>query len=139
MSYFSYGGFWIRFVAAIIDGLITAIPTGIVGALIASSAGGPGARGEAELISNVISLVVGWLYEALFTASSYQATPGKLLFGLRVTDTQGNTISFARATGRHFAKIVSAIIIGIGFIMAAFDERKRSLHDIMAGTLVTYK
>lgn len=142
-----YGGFWIRFVAAFIDGVITAVPNflfGFFAELAAQTtptpAGAPAqvALGLSVLI-NVISIVIAWLYEAMFTASTYQATPGKMLVGLKVVDLQGNRISFARATGRHFAKIISGIICGIGYIMAAFDERKRGLHDQMASTLVVYK
>jgi uncharacterized RDD family membrane protein YckC len=69
-------------------------------------------------------------------SSSYQATLGKMIFGMKVTDLYGNRISFARATGRHFAKILSGMILGIGFIMVAFTERKQGLHDLLAGTLV---
>jgi uncharacterized RDD family membrane protein YckC len=77
-----------------------------------------------------------WLYEAFMESSSYQATLGKMIFGLKVTDLNGNRICFARATGRHFAKILSAMILGIGYIMVAFTERKQGLHDLLAGTLV---
>lgn len=141
-----YGGFWIRFVAAIVDGLITAVPNFVFtflaefAAATSAPAGSPArvAFGMSVLI-NVISIVIGWLYEAMFTTSTYQATPGKMLFGLKVVDLQGNRIAFGRATGRHFAKYVSALICSIGYIMAAFDERKRGLHDQLAGTLVVYK
>ena len=59
-----------------------------------------------------------------------------MIFGMRVTDLNGNRISFERATGRHFAKWLSAIIFGIGHIMVGFTERKQGLHDLLAGTLV---
>jgi uncharacterized RDD family membrane protein YckC len=59
-----------------------------------------------------------------------------MIFGMKVTDLHGNRISFARATGRHFAKILSTMILFIGFIMVGFTERKQGLHDILAGTLV---
>jgi uncharacterized RDD family membrane protein YckC len=69
-------------------------------------------------------------------SSSYQGTLGKMIFGLKVTDLYGNRISFERATGRNFAKILSAMILGIGYLMVAFTERKQGLHDLLAGTLV---
>ena len=142
-----YGGFWIRFVAAFVDGVITAVPNFLFGFFAEMAAPmaptGTGAPTQAAMglsvLINVISIVIAWLYEAMFTASTYQATPGKMLVGLKVVDLNGNRISFARATGRHFAKIVSGIICGIGYIMAAFDERMRGLHDQMASTLVVYK
>jgi len=85
----------------------------------------------------LIFLVFGsWLYEAFMESSSYQATLGKMIFGMKVTDLNGNRISFGRATGRHFAKWLSAMILGIGYIMVGFTERKQGLHDLLAGTLV---
>ena len=69
-------------------------------------------------------------------SSSRQATVGKMALGLKVTDLEGRRISFARASGRHFAKYISGMILLIGYIMAGFTERKQALHDMIAGTLV---
>jgi uncharacterized RDD family membrane protein YckC len=80
--------------------------------------------------------VVSWLYSALMERSSKQATLGKMALGIRVTDLDGNRIGFGKATGRYFAKILSALILGIGFLMVAFTQRKQGLHDMLAGTLV---
>jgi len=88
------------------------------------------------IIRGVFSALVSWIYEAALESSSYQATLGKMALGLKVTDLAGNRISFARATGRHFAKYVSGMIFFIGYIMAGFTERKQALHDMIAGTLV---
>jgi len=140
----SYGGFWIRVVAAIIDGIILRIvvaPVGMIfgGLGMAGMMTGLPHRGLALLGGGVtlILLFFGtWLYEALMESSSYQATLGKMIFGMKVTDLNGNRISFGRATGRHFAKFLSAMILGIGYIMVAFTERKQGLHDLLAGTLV---
>ena len=77
-----------------------------------------------------------WLYFALLESSAKQGTLGKMALGIRVTDLDGNRISFGRATGRYFAKFISAIILYIGFIMAAFTAKKQALHDIIASTLV---
>lgn len=85
---------------------------------------------------NGVSLLVTWLYYALCESSSWQGTVGKKVCGLRVTDMNGSQINFGKATGRHFGKILSGLILGIGFIMIAFTEQKQGLHDIMAGTLV---
>ncbi|QIG54977.1 RDD family protein [Altererythrobacter sp. BO-6] len=65
-----------------------------------------------------------------------QGTPGKRALGLIVTDLDGGRISPMRAVGRYFAKILSTIILFIGFIMIGFTERKQGLHDMIAGTLV---
>jgi uncharacterized RDD family membrane protein YckC len=84
----------------------------------------------------LVSFLLIWLYEALLTSSSMQATPGKMVFGLRVTTVDGERIGFGRATGRFFGKIGSGAIAYIGFIMVGFTERKQGLHDMMASTLV---
>ena len=86
--------------------------------------------------ANLVSLVIGWLYFALLESSERGATVGKMAMGLRVVTDQGQRLSFLNATGRYFAKIISAIILCIGFIMIAFTDRKRGLHDMIAGTLV---
>lgn len=119
-----YGGFWRRFGAAIIDGILLVVVNTLIALLLD--------RNTASLISAVI----GWVYYAGMESSSRQATIGKSLLGIYVTDIAGNRISFLRATGRYFAKILSAITLFIGYIMAAFTERKQGLHDMIASTLV---
>jgi uncharacterized RDD family membrane protein YckC len=83
--------------------------------------------------------VLQWLYFALMESSAHQATLGKMALGIIVTDMQGQRLTFGRATGRFFAKILSGCMIYIGFIMAAFTERKQALHDMIASTLVVRK
>jgi len=140
-----YGGFWIRVVAAIVDAILVRVvvtPIGLVfGGMswLGGMGGGLPHAGIALIGGGITALFViaaGWLYEAFLESSSYQATLGKMIFGMKVTDLEGNRISFARATGRHFAKIISGMILAIGFIMVGFTERKQGLHDILAGTLV---
>ena len=84
----------------------------------------------------LFSLVTLWVYYAVFESSKKQATLGKLAVGIVVTDLHGNRIGFGRASGRYFGKFISAMIIGIGYLMAAFTKRKQGLHDMMAGCLV---
>ncbi len=139
-----YGGFWIRVVAAIIDAIILRIVVAPVGMVF----GGLGMAGlmtglphaGLTLLGGGVTLILlifgSWLYEAFMESSSYQATLGKMIFGMKVTDLNGNRISFANATGRHFAKWLSGMILGIGYIMVGFTERKQGLHDLLAGTLV---
>jgi uncharacterized RDD family membrane protein YckC len=142
-----YGGFWIRVVAAIIDAIILRVvvaPIGMIfgGLGMAGRMTGMPHRGLAMLGGGVtfIALIFGsWLYEAFMESSSYQGTLGKMIFGMKVTDLNGNRISFERATGRHFAKWLSAMILGIGYIMVGFTDRKQGLHDLLAGTLVLRK
>jgi uncharacterized RDD family membrane protein YckC len=139
-----YGGFWIRVVAAIIDSVILRVVVSPIHFIF----GGLGLAGMMSGVPHVglgilgggvtvIAMLFGsWLYEALMESSSYQATIGKMIFGMKVTDLYGNRISFGRATGRHFAKWLSAMILGIGYIMVGFTDRKQGLHDLLAGTLV---
>ena len=142
-----YAGFWIRFVAFIIDLFVVAIVVFPVSAVIMVVTGGiPRIMGGdvqfralwflGVLVRGLFNTLVSWIYEAALESSSKQATLGKMALGLKVTDLYGNRISFARATGRHFAKYISGMILGIGYIMAGFTERKQALHDMMAGTLV---
>ena len=140
-----YGGFWIRVVAAIVDAILLRVLVAPVGMVF----GGLGLAGGMmtgvphiglHLLGGGITIILllfgSWLYEAFMESSSYQATLGKMIFGMKVTDLNGNRISFERATGRHFAKWLSAMILCIGYIMVGFTERKQGLHDLLAGTLV---
>ena len=87
-------------------------------------------------VAAVVFFVGPWLYEAFMMSSEWQATLGKRAMSIVVIGPNGERISFARATGRHFAKYVSAFILFIGYIMAAFTPRKQALHDMMAETFV---
>ena len=79
------------------------------------------------------------VYFAGMESSSWRATLGKRALGIQVTDVGGRRIFFARAIGRYFAKVISSLAFCIGFLMAAFTEKKQALHDILAGTLVVKK
>jgi uncharacterized RDD family membrane protein YckC len=141
-SAFQYAGFWIRFVAAVIDGLIVGFSSAAVQAILL-----PGLRpslspGSANIgllgIGYAVGLAIGVTYEGLFI-SRLGATPGKMALGLRVVRPDGGPVSLGRAVGRYFAKILSAIILLIGYIMAAFDREKRALHDMLVDTRVIKK
>jgi uncharacterized RDD family membrane protein YckC len=131
----AYGGFWIRVVAYIIDGILLTIVCGVADRLLGINILATD-WDHYDPLANVISLVIGWLYFALLESSERGATVGKMVMGLRVVTSDGQRLSFMNATGRYFAKILSAIILCIGFIMVAFTDKKRGLHDIIAGTLV---
>lgn len=91
------------------------------------------------MVTYLALIVLMWLYFALMESSKYQGTVGKIAIGLVVTDLEGNRISFARATGRYFGKILSGMIFMIGYILAGFTQKKQALHDMLAGTLVWKK
>lgn len=129
-----YAGFWRRVAAVILDGLIVGVV--MVPLTLAVGGGDTYAEASRSTAASSISTVVTWLYYALMESSAKQATLGKMALGIIVTDLEGRRIGFGKATGRHFAKILSALILGIGFLMVAFTQRKQGLHDILAGTLV---
>jgi len=119
----SYAAFWERFVAQVIDVVILSVATGTV--FTATFGAGM-----------AVGFFAPWLYEAFMTSSEWQATVGKRVMSIVVTDLNGNRMSFARATGRHFAKYISVFLLGIGFVIAAFTAKKQALHDMIAETLV---
>ncbi len=140
-----YGGFWIRVVAAIIDALLLGIVVfpvlGILGLsirLVGSQVSMPemGVHLVRGIVGWVLFMGAGWLYDAILESSTKQATVGKMALGLKVTDEYGQRISFARASARYFSKILSRMILLIGYIMVGFTQRKQGLHDMIAGTLV---
>ncbi|SEO72639.1 RDD family protein [Aquisalimonas asiatica] len=136
----AYGGFWRRVAAALLDMLVLILPLTVLQMLLAPGtlAGEQPAGAGAHWWTwwDTFNLVVGWMYWAGMHSSSYQATVGKMLMGMKVTDLEGGRISFARATGRYFAEILSGVLLMIGYIMVAFTRRKQGLHDMIAGTLV---
>lgn len=147
-----YGGFWIRFLAHLIDHVIlgvvaaplffiTVLPSIIRIAQQADRDQEPSPEMIITIVSSVfvyiaLAFVGQWLYEALLTSSAWQGTIGKKILRLKVVDEAGNRIGFGRATGRFFAKILSSMFFCIGFIMIGFTERKTGLHDMLAGTRV---
>lgn len=149
-----YAGFWWRFLAYLIDSIIISTISWIfilpVFAILGISVFSMKQSGYnmddptlfigtflmAMIPVAIISTAAQWLYFALMESSKHQGTVGKLLLKIKVTDTAGNRINFARATGRYFAKIISGMILMIGYIMAGFTERKQALHDILANCYV---
>jgi len=143
-----YAGFWLRFVAVLIDGLVVGVISGTIGGIVGGIYGGAAGASGASMdsitknaggLGGGIGIVAQWLYFALMESSSTQGTLGKMALGLKVTDLDGYSISFGQATGRYFGKIISSLFCCIGFFMAGFTEKKQALHDMMAGCLVVRK
>jgi len=144
-----YGGFWRRVAAALIDTIIIGLALYLFSLFLpvieeaglgnlSPSDGDFGITAEVSLtpLGTLILVIGGWLYAALMESGPKQATVGKMALSLQVTDLDGDRIGFAQASGRYFAKILSLIILLVGFLMVAFTPRKQGLHDILARTLV---
>lgn len=140
-------GFWWRLLAYIIDTIllmVAAFLTGIVlgfiiGIAMAIFGGAEHKSAVSAILGYMIGIVLSWLYYTWFESSPRMATPGKYWLGMMVTDEQGQRINFRQANIRYWSKILSAIILCIGYLMIAFTEKKQGLHDIIAKTLVTKK
>lgn len=137
-----YVGFWWRVLAYFIDYFVLLIPSLVINfafTFAAEAIDTREARIALALSSSASGIVLAWLYYAMMEASAKQGTLGKVACGLIVTDLQGQRLTFGRATGRYFAKMLSYMILFIGVIMVAFTQRKQGLHDIMASTYVVKK
>jgi len=143
----AYAGFWLRAAAFIIDSLVLAIPTFVIVVLAVAFLGVQLPPPEAMengalppmrffLPMEATFLTVHWLYFALMESSSWQGTLGKRALGIGVSDMQGRRISFGRATGRFWGKLISGMTLLVGYAIAGFTERKQALHDIFANCLV---
>ena len=134
----AYAGFWRRFGAFVIDVILTNIAAFVVsfilGFFLASSAVHD--QGSLGAIGAVAGLITTWLYYALLESSPLQATLGKHVFGIVVTDASSRRISFGRASARYWSMWISLLTLGIGFIMCAWTQRKQCLHDMIAGCVL---
>lgn len=152
-----YAGFWLRFVAYLIDSVILSIACGILVVILIFATGLgamlrnlPDNPSPDEIFAGAVLffiflfiagiLAVFWIYYAWMESSSSQGTVGKMALGLIVTDMQCQPVSFARASGRFWAKLITGLIpLAIGYIMAGFTAKKQALHDMIASCLVLRK
>jgi uncharacterized RDD family membrane protein YckC len=157
----AYAGFWLRFVAHVIDSLLLSVVLVILGAIVVGFIGIGSIREQFEEMGRgmnqqnpafpaflvvmiftllLCGLIMGWLYYAGMESSERQGTLGKMALGLLVTDMQGQRVTFGRASGRYWAKLITGLVpLYIGFIMAGFTEKKQALHDMIASCLVLRK
>jgi len=135
-----YAGFWIRFGAKFIDGLILGVVSILIGTAISILALSGGTPEPNKLIAfQIIQVILQYGIAAAFVTwflGKYGATPGKMACKLKVVTADNENVSYSKAFGRHFAEYLSAIVLGIGYLMSAFDEEKRSLHDRICNTRV---
>jgi uncharacterized RDD family membrane protein YckC len=138
-----YAGFWIRFLAVLIDGIILFVVDSILNVTVLGTSAARLATNPADIGAAMSSFGLLWLisfaiqcgYETWFIGKM-GATPGKMAMGLKVVRPDGSPVDYGRAAGRYFAKILSGIILLIGYIMAGFDAQKRALHDMICDTRV---
>ncbi|MGA3283772.1 MAG: RDD family protein [Verrucomicrobiota bacterium] len=138
----NYAGFWTRFAAVFLDGLIlfaVNVCINLIAGLTARQAVGLQPQGAIvlQLALMAMQMVIGISYEVLLIGK-YGATLGKMACKIKVVTADGGRVSYLRALGRYFAKILSYMICLIGFIIAAFDDQKRALHDHICNTRVVF-
>lgn len=138
IKFVDYGGFWVRFVAYLIDSFVLFLIQGVSNFLFFGSMfiQADEMDGGEYLLYFAVNLLLGIAYFAGMESSKNMATLGKMALDLRVVKENGDQLSFLNAVGRYFAKILSAVILLLGYIMAAFDDKKQALHDKLAHTLV---
>jgi len=133
-------GFWRRAAAYAMDSIILGLAMAVVvSALLPAEVLQRLVRGESSADWRWffwISLFGAWLYFALLESSAWQATLGKRMLGLMVTDLDGQPVTFSRASVRYFGRILSGLPLGAGYLLAAFTPRRQALHDLLAGCLV---
>ena len=136
----NYAGFWIRFAAYFVDSIITGVLGGLVGFVLGFAMRPTTSEGmfQLQMVSSAVGFALGLAYFVFFNGK-FGATPGKMICGLRILTAEGEPIGYGRALGRYFATILSGLICAIGYIMAAFDDEKRALHDRICNTRVVKK
>ncbi len=127
----TYAGFWRRLLAFALDTLVLVVSAGILIGLVGALTGEP-VQGPHRWVA----FLAQWAYYAGFESSSWRATPGKRLCSLIVVDLDGRQLTLQRATLRFAGELLSGLLLGVGYLMAAFTSRKQALHDLIAGTLV---
>lgn len=145
---YGYGGFWLRFCAKFLDGIITGVLGAVINVLLAIAMFGEAnyfglARTQAgtssyfvyQAVTTIVGIVIGVSY-VWFFLWRFQATPGKLALGMKVVQADGGRLMTGRIIGRYFAEMLSGLMLGIGYLMVGFDEQKRGLHDRICDTRV---
>lgn len=140
-----FAGFWIRFAAYIIDAVFVQAGAYVLGMLVGLVMAQAVIMSDqsmeltnVQIIAGLVGLAWAFGYYLVSQASSWQATPGKRILGLRVVREDGRRVGIGLALGRYLAYIVSGIILGIGFLMIGWTDQKKGLHDMICGTRVVY-
>ncbi|MET4677892.1 MULTISPECIES: RDD family protein [unclassified Luteibacter] len=148
-----HAGFWLRLGAWVIDYIVLMVPFTFIslmmgmGDVITSTfarmehdqAAAVAAYAEAMRPISYVVLLVGFAYYVLFESSKWQATPGKMACGIRVTDTAGQRLTLGRAAARNAVRLLNAVTLLVPmvfYVTAAFTQRKQGVHDLLASTYV---
>lgn len=142
----NYAGFWLRAAAFVIDNVILGVLNLFISflavaffqsSLVEIENSDPGLlQSGLKFTVFIYQMTTSWLYYSVCESAKWQGTPGKMLLGIQVTSLTGERISFPRASGRFFARILSGITLGVGYLMAGLTQKKQALHDLLARTLV---
>lgn len=141
-TYPKFSGFWLRFLAYMIDYVIIFTMSSILFVIISmpipDDAIGPFYILDYALFitKNPLSFFIVWLYNSIMESSKFQGSVGKIITKIKVTDIEYEKIGFWQASGRNFSKFISLLTMGIGFIIAGFSKNKQALHDIMTNCFV---
>jgi uncharacterized RDD family membrane protein YckC len=145
----AFAGFWLRAAAYLIDTVLISLVGGLIASFYPTSflkfPDGAAASNPFTSLPQltpaafVITITATWLYYTIFEASTWQATPGKRVLKIYVTDMNGHRLTFPRAAARNGAKLISSLTFLVGYLVAAFTEKKQALHDILSSCLVLRK
>jgi uncharacterized RDD family membrane protein YckC len=140
VQYWNYASFGDRFLAAIIDTLIVSVVGGLLSGILVGGLFATGLNPALAGVGNVgFSIILNAVYFAYMESSAKRATFGKAAMGLKVVDANQERITFINALGRYFAKVISGMILFIGYLMMLWDDRSQTLHDKLASTYVLKK
>lgn len=140
MNYYKPAGFWVRFLANVVDSLIILVLTVIVAFIFNDQAYFNEYNDNSSSPSEtIVSITYAIIFVIFFTASKYRGSPGKLLCRIQVLNEDKTQISFLKSIGRYLAYFISALPLLIGFMMAGWNEEKKALHDMICGTRVVYR
>jgi uncharacterized RDD family membrane protein YckC len=133
-----YAGFWRRMLALLIDYIALYLPTLYIPYFAGYMLRGHLGYYKIVLVGIIISLLIAWLYWTLCESSPWQASLGKRLMGICVTDIDGERLTFAKSGKRTVCKVLSLLPLGLGFVAAAFTAKKQALHDLITDSVVVY-
>ncbi len=133
----SYAGFWRRVLAILLDGVLLFFPAAIIRVLLGLSSSGMVDVDSPPMYGAVAcELAIDWLYAAAMLSSRAGATLGMQVMGIRIARTNGDPVTFSRATWRFFAQLLDLVTLGIGYLMQLFTARRQTLHDMATDTVV---